>query len=91
MGLIMKSKIKYFAHQDKKRAHSTGKRLGALLRKYLRDPDENFSVRSEAAALAVKASYYLRRAEVAGRVILTDHGERRQVFINSDAKAVDTK
>jgi hypothetical protein len=84
----MTSIIKFYAQQDRKRARSAGKRLGALVRKYMRDPEENFSVRSEAAALAVKASYYLRKAETAaGRVILTDHGERRQVFIHAASGA----
>lgn len=87
----MTSKIKFYAQQDRKRARSTGKRLAALMRKYLRDPAENFSVRSEAAALAVKASYYLRQAEAAGRIILTDDGERRQVYINAGSGTAQTE
>lgn len=87
----MKSKIKFFSQQHKKRARSTAKRLAAMMKKYLSDPDDNFGVRSEAAALAVKVSYYLREAEAAGRIILTDHGERRQVFLSTSSNSADSK
>ena len=88
-GHIMTSKIKFFSQQHKKRARSTAKRLKAMMKKYRRDPADNFGVLSEAAALAVKASYYLREAETAGRIILTDHGERRQVFFEQHARLTD--
>lgn len=86
----MTSKMKYFSHQNKKRARSTAKRLAALMKKFHRDPDANYGVKSEAAALAVKTSYYLRQAEANGRIILTDHGERRQVFLNSSNNTANT-
>lgn len=91
MGHIMTSKIKFFSQQHKKRARSTAKRLAAMMKQYGRDPDENFGTRSEAAALAVKVSYYLREAEAAGRIILTDHGERRQVFLSTSSNSADSK
>jgi hypothetical protein len=67
----MITKLTFLSRQSGKRARSAGRRLSALLREYRRDPDTNFSVHSEAAALAVRASYYLRQAEAAGRIILT--------------------
>ena len=78
----MKTKLTFLSLQSGKRARAAGRRLSALLRKYRRDPDTNFSIHSEAAALAVRASHYLRQAEAAGRIILTDHGERRQYFVS---------
>ena len=40
-----------------------------------------FNLHSEASALAAKVSYFLREAETGGRIILTDDGKRRQVFL----------
>lgn len=79
----MKTKLTFLSRQSGKRARSAGRKLSALLREYRRDPDTNFGIYSEAAALAVRASYHLREAEAAGRIILTDHGERRQYFVSA--------
>lgn len=87
----MESKLFLLSKQNRKRARSTAKRLAAVLKKYQRDPDADAGMRSEAAALAVRASYYLREAEAAGRIILTDHGERRQVFLSSYVARTDTQ
>lgn len=81
----MESKLIFLSQQSRKRARSTARRLAAILKRYRLDPDADAGMRSEAAALAVRASYYIREAETAGRVILTDHGERRQVFLSSYA------
>lgn len=81
----MDSKLMFVSQQNRKRARSTARRLIAVLKKYQRDPDSNASMHGEAAALAVRASYYLREAETAGRIILTDHGERRQIFLSGRA------
>ncbi|GJJ05648.1 hypothetical protein RugamoR64_61860 [Duganella rhizosphaerae] len=86
----MTSHIKFFSHQHKKRARATAKRLAAMMKKYNRDPDANFGIKSEAAALATRASYYLRQAEANGRIILTDHGERRQVFLSPSSNTANT-
>jgi hypothetical protein len=80
----MDSKLMFVSQQNTKRARSTARRLLAVLKKYQRDPDSNVGMRGEAAGLAVRASYYLREAETAGRIILTDHGERRQIFLRSE-------
>lgn len=77
----MRSKLKFFALQSQKRARTQARRLAALVRKYQRDPSRNYGTRSEAAALAMKISYYIRQAEMAGRVILTEDGQRRQFFL----------
>jgi hypothetical protein len=77
----MNSKLMFASRQNRKRARSTARRLLTVLKKYQRDPDSNAGMQAEAAALAVRASYYLREAETAGRIILTDHGERRQIFL----------
>lgn len=87
----MTSKIKFFSQQHKKRARSTAKRLAAIMKKNSRDPDDNFGARSDAAALAVRVSYYLREAEAGGRIILTDHGERRQVFLGTSSSSSDSE
>lgn len=86
----MESKLIFLSQQSRKRARSTAKRLAAVLKKYQRDPDADAGMRSEAAALAVRASYFIREAEAAGRVILTDHGERRQVFLSGCAARANT-
>jgi hypothetical protein len=80
----MDSKLMFVSQQNRKRARSTARRLLAVLKKYQRDPDSNVGMRGEAAGLAVRASYYLREAETAGRIILTDHGERRQIFLRRE-------
>ena len=56
----MDSKLMFVSQQNRKRARSTARRLIAVLKKYQRDPDSNAGMRGEAAALAVRASYYLR-------------------------------
>lgn len=76
----MKSKMRFFALQNSKRARTTAKRLAAMIREYKRDPVRNFRMGSEAAALAMKVSYYLRQSETGGRIILTQDGKRRQLF-----------
>jgi hypothetical protein len=81
----MKSKMRFFSLQNTKRARATAKRLTAILREYKRDPVRNFRMGSEAAALAMKVSYYLRQSETAGRIILTEDGKRRQVFLIDNA------
>lgn len=87
----MTSKVKFFSQQHKKRARSTAKRLSAMLKKYRKNPDDNFSLLSEAAGLAVKVSYYLRESETAGRIILTESGARRQVFLSTSTSSNDTQ
>lgn len=77
----MKSKLRFFANQSSKRARTTARRLTRILRQYKRDPIRNFRMHSEAAALAAKVSYFLREAEAGGRIILTEDGKRRQVFL----------
>jgi hypothetical protein len=80
----MDSKLMFVSQQNTKRARSTARHLLVVLKKYQRDPDSNAGMRGEAAGLAVRASYYLREAETAGRIILTDHGERRQIFLRRE-------
>jgi hypothetical protein len=70
-----------FARRDQRRARTQARRLVAILKKYHADPASHYSLRSEAAALARRVSVRIRRAEVIDRVILTDRGERRQVFV----------
>jgi hypothetical protein len=77
----MKTRLMGFARNSKRRARTQARRLRALLRQYAADPVRNYQLRSEAAALARSVSYYLRDWESVGRVILTDRGERRQVFL----------
>lgn len=85
----MKSKLMFFARLSRKRARAKARRLGILLKQYRSDPVHYFRVHSEAAGLARSVSYYLRQAEIAGRIILTKEGERRQVFlVDSDHRTV---
>jgi hypothetical protein len=77
----MKTILMGYARQARRRARTQARRLGAILRQYQADPEHNYWLRSEAAALARRASASLRQSEVFGRVILTDRGERRQVFV----------
>lgn len=77
----MKSKMHFFANQSSKRARTTARRLARILREFSDDPVRNCRLHSEAATLAEKFSYFLREAEAGGRIILTDEGERRQVFL----------
>lgn len=77
----MKSKIHFFANQSSKRARTTARRLAHILREFSNDPVRNCRLHSEAATLAAKVSYFIREAKAGGRIILTDDGERRQVFL----------
>lgn len=77
----MKSKLMFFARLSRKRARTQARRLNLLMKHYRSDPVRNFQTHSEAAGLARSVSYYLRQAEVAGRIILTEDGDRRQVFL----------
>lgn len=77
----MKSKMHFFARQSSKRARTTARRLSRIVRKFSNDPVRHFNLHSEAAAMAAKVSYFLREAEMGGRIILTDDGKRRQVFL----------
>jgi hypothetical protein len=77
----MKSKMHFFANQSSKRARTTARRLTRILRELGNDPFRHFNLHSEASALAAKVSYFLREAETGGRIILTDDGKRRQVFL----------
>lgn len=77
----MKTRLWGFALNSKRRASTQARRLRAILRQYAADPVRNYRLHSEAAALARSVSYYLRDWECVGRVILTEDGERRQVFL----------
>lgn len=77
----MKSKLMFFVRLSRKRARTQARRLYVLMKQYRSDPVRNFRMHSEAAGLAISASYYLRQAEIAGRIILTVDGERRQLFL----------
>jgi hypothetical protein len=77
----MKSKLMFFARLSRKRARTQARRLNVLMKQYRSDPVRNFRTHSEAAGLARSASYYLRQAEIAGRIILTVDGKRRQLFL----------
>lgn len=83
----MKSKLHFFAKQNTKRARTTARRLARILREFKNDPVRNFRLHSEAAALAAKVSYFLREAETGGRIILTEDGKRRQVFLVDKEKS----
>jgi hypothetical protein len=80
----MKSKLMFFVRLSRKRARTQARRLSALMKRYRSDPVCNFRTHSEAASLARSVSYYLREAEMAGRIILTVDGDRRQVFLVDD-------
>lgn len=77
----MKTVMMGFARQAGRRARTQARRLGAILRQYQEDPERYDWRRSEAAALARRVSANLRQSEAFGRVILTDRGERRQLFL----------
>jgi hypothetical protein len=77
----MKTSLMGFARRDQRRARTQSRRLVAILRQYKADPASNYSLRSEAAALARRISGRLRQAEAVDRMILTDRGERRQVSV----------
>lgn len=77
----MKTTLMGFARRDQRRARTLARRLVAIIKQYQADPASNFSLRSEAAALAHRVSGRLRQAEVVDRMILTDRGERRQMFV----------
>ena len=84
----MKSKRVFIARMSRKRARTQARRLGVLIKQYRNDPVRNFCTHSEASSLARRVSYYLRQAEMAGRIILTVDGNRRQVFlIDKDKQA----
>jgi hypothetical protein len=83
----MKTRLMGFARQSQRRARTQARRLGAILKQYDADPVRNFSLRGEAAALARRVSGNWRQSEVIDRVILTDRGERRQVFLNHGRKS----
>lgn len=76
----MKTSLMGSARRNQRRARTQGRRLAAILKQYQADP-ANYSLRSEAAALARRVSVRLRQAEAVDRVILTDRGDRRQVFV----------
>jgi hypothetical protein len=78
----MKSVMMGIAIRAERRARTQARRLGAILRQYQSDPEENFSRRSEAASLARRVSAAWRQSETIARVILTDRGERRQFFLS---------
>lgn len=77
----MKSKLMFFARLSRKRARTQARRLNVLMKQYRSNPVRNFRTHSEAADLAKKTSYYLRQSEIAGRIIFTFDGERRQLFL----------
>jgi hypothetical protein len=78
----MKTVMMGFAIRAQRRARTQARRLGAILRQYQADPEENYSRRSDAAGLARRVSAAWRQSETVARVILTDRGERRQVFLS---------
>lgn len=70
-----------FARQASRRARTQARRLGVILREYQADPEGKYWRRSDASSLAHRVSAAWRRSEIVGRVVLTDRGERRQVFL----------
>jgi plasmid stabilization system protein ParE len=77
----MKTQFQSFARQSGKRARTKARRLAAMLRVYQRDPVGNYSLRSESVHLARSVSYYLRQAELVGRIILNIEGDTRPAFL----------
>lgn len=78
----MKTVMMGFARQASRRARTQARRLDAILREYQADPEANYWRRSEAAGLARRVSAAWRQSELVGRVILSDRGERRQIFLS---------
>jgi hypothetical protein len=86
----MKTVMMGVAIRAQRRARTQARRLGAILREYQADPEGNYWRRSEAAALARKVSAAWREAETVARVILTDRGERRQVFLSRPLSTISS-
>lgn len=79
----MKTVMMGLAIRAQKRARTQARRLGSILRQYQADPEGNYALRSDAAGLARRVSAAWRQSETVAGVILTDRGERRQVFLSS--------
>ncbi|WP_156895474.1 hypothetical protein [Massilia putida] len=84
----MKTRMMGQALQANKRARTQARRLGAIVKQYQDDPERNYWRHSEAVSLARKVSANWRTFETVGRVILTDRGDRRQVFLPDVDSAV---
>jgi hypothetical protein len=77
----MKTRMMGHALQANRRARTQARRLGAIFKEYQDDPERNYWRHSEAVSLARRVSANWRQFETVGRVILTDRGDRRQVFL----------
>lgn len=79
----MKSELQSFARTSGKRARVKARRLAVMLRLYQSDPVRNFGLRSESANLAKSVAYYLRQAELVGRIIISlEEGQRQSIKVD---------